>query len=122
MATSLQGSHDCKLSVHEPEVIREISLLDWESDSSIQVLIREFQLANGKCNVRVSDVDTGNFIVITGIHQPGFGPMYGSPNKNMTTIYFCCYNVEGDVLPTGNPIRSLMRGFAHDALDTIYKK
>ena len=103
MATSLQGSHDCKLSVHEPEVIREISLLDWESNSSIQVLTREF-------------------IVITGIHQPGFGPMYGSPNKNMTTIYFCCYNVEGDVLPTGNPIRSLMRGFAHDALDTIYKK
>ena len=108
MATSLQGSHDCKLSVHEPEVIPEISLLDWENENSKQV--------------RVSDVDTGNFIVITGIHQPGFGPMYGSPNKNMTTIYFCCYNVEGDVLPTGNPIRSLMRGFAHDALDTIYKK
>lgn len=114
-----QDSHDCN---HAPESIPEISLLDWMSDSSKQVLTREFQVGDGKCNVRVPNADTGDFMVITGIYQPGFDSMYGSPKNTMTTIYFCCYSVNGETLPMNNPIRRLMRHLAHQALDDIYRK
>ena len=97
-------------------------LSDWISDYSVKVLIREFLVGDGKCNLQVSNIDTGDFIVVTGVYQPGFLPMYAPPKNTMPTIYFCCCSVDGEVLASDNPIRRLMRQMAHQALDEIYKR
>lgn len=122
VASVLQDPHHYGFPFHTLGVIPEISLLDWMSDHSMQVLRKEFQIGDGKCNVRVPNADTDDCIVITGVYQPGFDSMYGSPKNTMTTIYFCCYSAKGEILGVDNPIRRLMRHLAHQALDQIYQK
>lgn len=109
--------------LHEQrEGIQEISLTDWMSNSSMQILAKEFQVGDGICNVKVRNKDTDDYIIISGIYQPGFSSMYGTPKITMPAVYFRCADANGDVLPADHPVRRQMRQMAHLALDRIYKR
>ena len=102
------------------EDIQEISLIDWTSNSSMQILAKEFQVGDGTCNIKVRNKDTDDYIIISGIYQPGFSPMYGTPKTTMPTVYFRCMDANGDALSIDHPARRLMRHLAHQTLDVLY--
>ncbi|MFO0764198.1 MAG: hypothetical protein U0518_05090 [Candidatus Gracilibacteria bacterium] len=103
-------------------VIQVIYLPDWTSEYSLVILNAKFRLGDGKCSVWIPNIDTDDFIIITGVHQPEFRSMYGPLKGDVSTIYFRCIDVSGQTLAVDNPVCRLMRHHAHQSLDKIYKE